>query len=137
MHLPFFLLFQMPRQLPWINFIKKYKHTPSLIRRVIICTRLTYHDRALLAAHCVGNNIDIKEFVAAIVSVNRLAPEEHYHKLLGVCLWLHRALEERNVIILDKYFYYDIVLRNTFYLSGREYTSPIRASGGSLVAVCH
>lgn len=126
----------MPRQQPWINFIKKYPNTPSLIRRVIICTRISYFDRALLGAFCIGNNISIPEFIGAIVSVNNLAPEVNVRKLLGVCLWLHRAFEDDNLIILDKYFYYDLVLRNTFYLSGREYLSPIRASGGSLVSRC-
>lgn len=123
-------------QQPWINFIRKYKYTPSLIRRVIICTRLVYRDRALLAAFCVGNGINILEFYYAVKSVNRLAPVINLYKLLKVCEWLVQAVNDNNEIILETYFYYDMVLRSTFYLSGREYNSPAFLSGQRMLTSC-
>lgn len=123
-------------QQPWIDFIRKYKHTPSLIRRVIICTELKYFDRALLGAFCIGNDINILEFFYAIKSVNRLAPAIHLFKLIKVCEWLLKAEHESNFLILDKYFYYDMTLRQTFYLSGREYNSPAVLSGLALTTSC-
>lgn len=126
----------MPRQAPWIQFIRQYPSTPTLIRRIIICTDISYKDRALLAAFVVGNNINVPFFIRAIKSVRPSIPNNHLNKLYDVCLWLHRAFIVNDYQILNKYFYYDLTLKHTFYLSGREYISPARLNGFRQVTTC-
>lgn len=126
----------MPISHPWIIFKSRYPFLPTFVRKKIFCSTLPYHDRAFLAAFVVGNNILPSEFMRVILSVNRVASQQHFFKLDKVIEWLLDNFNNNNSLVLNTYFYYDMVIGETFYLSGREYISPSRLRGYRHVATC-
>jgi hypothetical protein len=108
------------------DFFFRLQDWPGYIKDIIYCRRMSYYERMLVVCFFYGNGCTLP---VMLVFLFRLCG---YPFDLIKVIDIYRYLENVNNPARNQYYYYDIMLRGSYYFSGqRRISRPFRGDRGA------